>query len=224
MKKIISLILVSIFICMLLAGCDWFYAENTTQYSENVTYNDIEYLRHDFYNFNIVFLEEHSKYIGDFIETYANGNQFPWEVFVLNDEANVLFSHHAVWLKPGYTLPDEYNEEFVSAEYVVSSGILDEYKEEVTPLITFEGAVTLGDIIEAEVSDIEGYTVHDEIRFRYKNHADIAVLLTVCSLDDQYYLNVAVDGTGDIELFKIKADYVEVLTSAIQEKEPAENN
>jgi hypothetical protein len=101
---------------------------------------------------------------------------------------------------------------------------LDEYKEEVTPLITFEGKVTLGDIIEAEVSDIEGYTVHDEIRFRYKNHADIAVLLTVCSLDDQYYLNVEVDGTGDIELFKIKADYVEVLTSAIQEKEPAENN
>ena len=42
--------------------------------------------------------------------------------------------------------------------------------------------------------------------------------------DGQYYLNVSVDGTGDVELFKIKAEYVEILTSAIQEKEPTENN
>lgn len=209
------------FACMMLASCGLSMDGDTGRVG-NADYNGVTYERTSYPNHNLVLLKEHESYIGDFIETYDNGYQIPWEVYVLNGEANVLFSAHAVWIKPGYVFPDEYGEAFSSAEYVVSEGLLDEYKEEVTPLITFEDGVTLADIIESEPADISDYTVHADIRFRYQNHADMAVLLSLCELDGQYYLNVIEDVSGASVLFRIKPEYTEAMTSAVADTQRAE--
>ena len=199
---------------MMLTGCQ-FAADGDADTVGNADYNGITYERTDFPNHNLVLLKETAQYIGDYIETYNYGYQIPWEVYVLNDEANILFSAHAIWIKPGYVFPDEYGEEFTCAEYVVSEGILDEYREEVTPLITFADAVTLADIIESEPSGISDYTQYADIRFCYRDHADMAISLALCGVDGQYYLNVREDGTGAAVLFRIKPEYAAILTSAI---------
>jgi hypothetical protein len=142
---------------------------------------------------------------------------------VLNDEENMLYSAHATWLRPGYSSPSPYGEDFASAEYVVSEGIdfqviPDDYKEEVTALATFDGAVKLENIIESEPSDIapKESDIPGSIRFKYKNHADISVTLYICCVDGQYYLDVCHSTEGTDSWFKIKPEYVDLLTSAIQ--------
>ena len=220
MKKIMIFTLIVALACMMLAGCD-LPKDNDTGLVGNADYNGVTYDRASYPNHNIVLLKNNAEYIGDYIETYNNGYQIPWEVYVLNEEANVLYSAHAVWVKPGYVFPDEYGEAFSSAEYVVSEGILDEYREEVTPLITFADAVTLADIIESEPSDISDYTQYADIRFCYRDHADMAISLALCGLDGQYYLNVCEDGTGAAVLFRIKPEYAAVLTSAIANTQTA---
>lgn len=214
LKKIIIFALIAALACVTLAGCGLGSDDGEVKLG-NADYNGVTYERTDYPNHNLVLLKEHATYIGDFWEAYDNGYRLPWEVYVLNEEANVLFSAHAVWIKPGYAFPDEYGEEFSSAEYVVSEGILDEYKEEVTPLITFEGGVTLADIIESESAELSDYKTHADIRFRYKDHADMAVLFALCESDDQYYLNVIEDTSGASALFRIKTEYAEALSSTV---------
>jgi hypothetical protein len=220
-KKIIIFTLIAALACMMLTGCQ-FAADGDADTVGNADYNGITYERTDFPNYNLVLLKETAQYIGDYIETYNYGYQIPWEVYVLNDEANILFSAHAIWIKPGYVFPDEYGEEFTCAEYVVSEGILDEYQEEVKPLVTFEDGVTLADIIESDASEISDYTQYADIRFRYKNHADMAVLFALCEWNGQYYLNVCEDTTGNAVWFRIKTEYTDVLTSAVAKMQPTE--
>lgn len=220
MKKIVALALVAAFACMLLAGCN----VEINNGSEDILYNDIVYERFDGLSYNLKFSEEHSRYIGDFLETYNYGQQLPWEVYALNDEETVLYSAHAVWLKPGYRLPEEFGEEFSSVEYVVSEGIdflvmEDAYTEEVTPLADFEGSVKLEDIVESQPSDITEFTEHDTVRFVYKNHADILLYFTLCSADGKYYLNVCHSEDGTTALFEIRPQYVSLLTAAVVDKE-----
>ena len=189
--------------------------------TDDILYNDIVYERADI-NYNLSISEEHSKYIGDFSQIYAYGQEYLYEVFVLNSEENILYSAHAIWLKPGYSLPSEYGEEFASVEYVVSEGIdfnviPDDYSEVATLLANFESAVMLEDIIDSEASEI---TPSDEditgrIRFKYKNHADISLIFDICGFDGQYYLNVCHSTDGTDNWFKIKSEYSALLTSAI---------
>ena len=216
MRKIIALILISALACMMLAGC----SNEINDGSRDALYNDVVYERSQFPNYNLAITEDNAKYIGDFIETYDSGYQLPWEVYVLNSEENVLYSAHAVWIKPGYAFPSEFGEDFLSADYVVTEGIdflvmEDEYKEIVTHLTTFDGSVKLENIIETEASDVSGYTEHDYIRLTYKNHANMSLYLTLCSLDGQYYLNVRQGADGEDALFKINPEYVDLFTSVI---------
>ncbi|MBO7303919.1 MAG: hypothetical protein J6V09_01685 [Clostridia bacterium] len=209
----------------IIVGCVIYlnYDTSINSGTDNVLYNDIIYERVEV-DYNLTISEENSKYIGDFSQIYAYGQEYLYEVRVLNGEANMLYSAHAAWLKPGYSLPSPYGEDFVYAEYVVSEGIdfqviPDNYKEEVTPLATFAGSVKLEDIIESESSDItvseEAIEECNEIRFKYKNHADIYLLLAIYEHDGAYYLDVRHAKEGTHEWFKIRDEYVEMLTSAI---------
>ena len=206
----------AMFSCVTFAGCN----PEINHDERDILYNGIVYERCTDSNFNIHLYEDHSWYIGDFVETYNYGQQIPWEVYVLNSEENVLYSSHAHWIKPGYSLPDNFGEEFSSVEYVVSEGIDflimdDYYTEEVTPLKTFEGVVMLEDILETEPSEITGYVEYEEIRFWYTHYTDMAVLYDICELDGTYYLNVRQGEFGTDEWHEIKAEYVGLLTSAI---------
>ena len=212
MKKAVALLLASVLTLLTLIGCT---AGNSID-AKNAVYKKTVYERSETSHYNLTFLEDHATYIGDFIETYDNGYEIPWKVYVLNDEENILFSSHAVWVRPGYVVPSEYGEAFTSAEYVVSEGILDTYKEAVTPLITFDGTVTLEDLIEQTPTEVSDACVpHDTVRLRYRNHADIAVDLTLCSLDGQYYLSVQSNETGAATLYRIRSEYVDILTAAV---------
>ena len=218
MKKIISLILIAVFTCTLFVGC----MPELNNDAEDILYNGIVYERYGYLDYNLDISEEHAKYIGDFIETYNYGQELPWEVYALNDEENLLYTAYTNWVKPGYVLPQCFGEEFASVEYVISSGIdykvipdVD-YTEEVFPLKTFEGSVKLEDIVETEASDITEFTEHYALRFIYKNHADIRLWLDICAADGKYYLNVR-SNEGSNHLHEIKAEYVELLTSAIPE-------
>ena len=189
--------------------------------SRDALYNDIDYERSELSNYNISLFENNAKYVGDFMETYDYGQELAWEVYVLNDEANVLYSAHAVWVKPGYSFPGDFGEEFSSVEYVVTDGTNflgiedDGYTEKVTPLAIFDKNVKLEDIVEAESDELTGYTEYGYVRFIYKNHADMALYYKLCSIDGQYYLNIRQAGTGADAFFKIRAEYVDLLTSAI---------
>lgn len=214
MKKITVLILVILLSCFAFTGC----FSDINANDQDVLYNDIVYKRAPIPNFNLALMHDHREYIGDFVETYDYGNQLYWEVYVLNEQADILFSDHATWTKPGYVFPDEYGEEFSKVEYVISEGILDTYTEDVTPLVTFDKKVVLEDVISSEPADITDYTTYGDIRFHYTNHADLAVFFQLCSYQGTYYLNVLEDTQGDSVLFEIKAEYVTLLTSAITSK------
>ena len=136
----------------------------------------------------------------------------------------MLYTAHTTFLRPGYSLPTPFGEEFTSAEYVVSEGIdfqiiPDDYTEVATPLGNFEGSVKLEDIVESEPCDIavseEAIDECDEIRFAYKSHTDIFLLLVIHNFEGQYYLNVRAPSGDTYEWFKIKPEYVDMLTSAI---------
>jgi predicted small secreted protein len=217
MKKLATLLLITIIACMVLAACG--STEGINSGTEDILYNDIVYERCHDMNYNLYLYEDHSHYIGDFIEIYAYGQEFPYPVHVLNDEENVLFSPHAVWVKPGYSLPDNFGVELSSLEYVIRSEfdfniIEDNYTEEATLLITFTETVMLEDIVDAEPSEIAGYVEYDEIRCRYTDHADMGSVYTLVGLDGNYYLNVSLNDGSD-EWHKIKEEYVELITSAI---------
>ena len=217
MKKITALFLVAIIVCFMFAGC----AAGSGISGKDILHNGIVYKRVEGGNFNIVLNESNSHYIGDFLETYYDqGYQFPWPVYALNSEENVLYSSHATWVKPGYSLPDNFGEAFSTVEYVITHGIdfsimEDNYSEEATLLKTFDKVVKLEDIVEREPSVIEGYKEHDNIRFKYANHADISTIYTICELDGKYYLNVCQDGHGATEWHEIKSEYVDLLASCI---------
>ena len=217
MKKIIAMLLLVAIASFVLVGC----APELNYDSEDILYNDIVYERYPNLDYNLDLTEEHSTYIGDFIEIYAYGQELPWEVHILNDEANVLFSAHCNWLKPGYVFPKEFGEEFTSVEYVIPDGldfdiIPDSYSEEAFLLATFDKSVKLEDMIEIEpTNDVEEFAEHNSLRFVYKNHSDIVLWLDICSADGNYYLNVRQGTAGTTELHLIKPEYVELLTSKI---------
>jgi hypothetical protein len=178
-------------------------------------------------DYNLTISEDNAKYIGDYGELYAYGQEYLYEVRELNSEANMLYTPHATFLKTGYTQPSPYGEDFSYVEYVVSEGIdfkgmPDNYTEEATLLATFNESVKLEDIIESDPSDItvslEVIEECDEIRFKYKNHADISLIFYIYGSEGQYYLDVRHAKEGTHEWFKIKPEYVDLLTSAIPAK------
>ena len=219
MKKIFALILMAALACTLFSGC-W----SSLNSGDDILYNGIVYERYGYLDYNLDISEEHAVYIGDFIETYDYGQELPWEVYALNGEENLLYTAYTNWVRPGYELPKYFGEDFTSVEYVIPNGIdfkiiPDDYTEEVFPLMTFEGSVKLEDIIETEPTEVAEFTEHNSLRFIYKNHADFRLWLDICSADGKYYLNVKQGDEGITELHEIKAEYVELLTSAIPDEE-----
>ena len=211
----------------IIIGCVIYLNYDTTINSDdnpnNIEYNEIIYER-VLIDYNLAITEDNSKYIGDYSQLYAYGREYLYEVRVLNGEANMLYTAHATFLKPGYSLPTPFGEEFTGAEYVVSEGIdfqviPDDYTEVATPLATFDGSVKLEDIVESEPVDItvseEVIDECNEIRFAYKNHVDIFLLLVIYNHEGQYYLDVRSPEGDTHEWFKIKPEYVAILTSAI---------
>ena len=189
----------------------------------DITYNGILYERIPL-DYNITISEENATYIGDYGQVYAYGQEYLYSVYVLNSEANVLYTPHANFIKSGYTPPTPYGEDFSYAEYVVSEGLdfngmPDNYSEEATLLATFDTSVKLEDIIESESTAIsiteDELEECNEIRFKYKNHADMFLMFYIYGVDGNYYLDVRHATEGTHEWFKIKPEYVALLTSAI---------
>ena len=188
--------------------------------TDDVMYNDIVYERTPI-TYNLEISDKNAQYIGDYKDIVEYGQEVLLPVHVLNSEANILYSH-VLWLKPGYSLPSEYGEEFASVEFVVSDGadfsvIPDEYNEQTTHLATFEGSVKLEDIIESEASEVAPAedNIYGGIRFFYKNHSDLRLIFAIGSIDGEYYLNVRHSTEGTDMWYKIKPEYVDLLTSAI---------
>ena len=217
MKKKVALLLATSLAMLTGVGC----YEEINSGIRDILYNDIVYERCDEYCYNVSFTENNAKYIGVFLETYNYGQQLPWDVYVLNSEENVLYSAHAVWVRKGYELPKDFGEEFSSVEYYIPNGIdfrimEDGYTEEMTPLATFEGVVKLEDIVESQPTEATEFIEHNFIRFQLKNFADMDLEYAICSVDNHYYLNVQ-DVNGANALHKIKPEYVELLTSEIED-------
>ena len=192
--------------------------------TDNILYNDIVYERTS-PKYNLEISDKNAEYIGDFKEILEYGQEALLPVHKLNSDANILYSH-VIWLKPGYSLPSEYGEEFMSVEYVASEGtdfsiIADEYNEKATLLDTFEGSVKLEDIIESQASELAPTedNIYGGIRFFYKNHADLRLIFAIGSIDGEYYLDVRHSTEGTHNWFKIKPEYVDLLTSAIFKKQ-----
>ena len=190
---------------------------------EDVTYNGVLYERADLH-YNIEHSEENAKKIGLYGQIYAYGQEYMFDLYQLNE--NILYTPHATFLKSGYPQPSLFGEDLVDAEYVVSEGINfkgmpDEYVEEVTPIATFDKSVKLEDIIEIDPSDIsvseEEFEECDEIRFHYKNHDGLYLMLYIYGVDGNYYLDICdyVDDVENHKWHKIKPEYLELLTSAI---------
>ena len=191
---------------------------------EDITYNGIVYEKVDL-NYHLTISEEHAKNIGTYGQIFAYGREVIFDVYQLNDEANLLYTAHATFIKPDYSQPSLYGEDFASAEYVVSEGMdhvgmPDSYTEEATPLATFDKSVKLEDIIESNSSKItvseEDMQKCNEIRFKYKNHADLSLMFYIYGVDGDYYLAILDSADGKYEWFKIQPEYVGLLTSAIE--------
>jgi hypothetical protein len=161
-------------------------------------------------------------------EIYAYGQEYIYDVYQLNDEAIFLYTPHASFVKSGYSQPSIFGEEFTYVEYVVSegidfSGIPDDYKEEATLLANFDTSVKLEDVIETEPTDIkvseEAIEECNEIRFKYKNYSDVFALFYIYGVDGDYYLDICdynfEDNTANHQWYKIKPEYVDLLTSAM---------
>lgn len=220
MKKTSALLITTVMACTMFAGC----TPEINNGERDILYNGVVYERCDDTNYNLYLYEDNAQYIGVFLETYAYGQQLPWDVYVLNSDANVLYSAHAEWVRAGYSLPDNFGEELSCVEYVVSEGLdfrvmEDDYTEESTLLKTFEEVVMLENIVELEPSEITGYVEYDEIRVRYTHHADMASKYTIGGLDGKYYLNICQGQYGTDEWHEIKSEYVELLTSKIENEQ-----
>lgn len=200
------MILVLCFVCV---GC------SNIGDGEDIKLDGIVYKRSVFPNYNMWLSETDRFYVGDYIQIYEYGQELPWEVYALNEERNVLYSAHAIWLKPGYVLPDEYGENFSQAEYVISEGILDDYTEESTLITTFTEEVKLENIINSEPTQLENVESFGDIRLTYTDHKNINIRLTLCKSGETYYLNVLEDVRGDSVYYEIKEGYVSLLTSAL---------
>ena len=190
---------------------------------EDVTYNGIVYERVDLH-YNIEHSEENAKKIGSYGQIYAYGQEYIYDLYQLNE--NILYTPHATFLKSGYPQPSLFGEDLASAEYVVSEGINfkgmpDDYIEEATLLATFDKSVKLEDIIESEPSDIivseEAFKECNEIRFQYKNHDGLYLMLYIYGVDGDFYLDICdyVDDVENHKWHKIKPEYIALLTSAI---------
>lgn len=218
-------VIIPIVIALIIIICCVIYLNVDTSINsgtDNISYNNIIYERTDAFPYNLKFHEKNPKYIGDFSQIYAYGQEKLWEVYIMDGDDNVLHTSHATWVKPGYVIPDEFGEEFSSVDYVVSDGfdflfMPDNYSEVVTSLATFNDSVKLEDIVETEASDITEFTTHDSIRLTYKNFPNMSLNLDLCSYDGEYYLNVQRYENEVVinELYKIKPEYVDLLTSAI---------
>ena len=193
----------------------------------DVTYNGVVYERVDLH-YNIEHSEENAKKIGSYGQLYAYGQEYIYDLYQLNE--NILYTPHATFFKSGYPHPSLFGEELANAEYVVSEGINfkgmpDDYTEEATLLATFDKSVKLEDIIESEPSDIiiseEAFKECNEIRFQYKNHDGLYLMLYIYGVDGQYYLDICdyVDDVENHKWHKIKPEYVGLLTSAIRDVE-----
>lgn len=188
----------------------------------DVLYNDIVYARVEL-SPNARLSEDNSKYSGgDYKLILDYGQERLLDVRVLNDNENLLYSAIHVWVKPGYEPPTDFGEEFSAAYYVVAEGhdalvVPDEYVENVNEhLADFDTAVKLEDIVASEPTDIAEYTERGIIRFNCKNHADISFDYALCEADGKYYLNVMQGSDWTDTFFEIKAEYVGLLTSAMQ--------
>ena len=190
---------------------------------EDVTYEGVLYERVDLH-YNIEHSEENAEKIGGYGQVYAYGQEYIYDLYQLNE--NILYTPHATFIKSGYPIPTLFGEDLASAEYVVSEGINfkgipDDYVEEATLLATFDKSVRLEDIIESEPCDIvvseEAFKECDEIRFMYKNHAGLYMMLYIYGADGDYYLDICdyVDDMEHHKWHKIKPEYIELLTSAI---------
>ncbi len=195
---------------------------------EDVTYNGVVYERVDLH-YNIEHSEEGAKKIGGYGQIYAYGQEYIYDLYQLNE--NILYTPHATFLKSGYAQPSLFGEDLATAEYVVSEGINykgmpDDYVEEATLLATFDKSVKLEDIIESEPGDIvvseEAFKECDEIRFLYKNHDGLYLMLYIYGADGDYYLDICdyVDDVENHKWHKIKPEYVALLTSAIPNAVP----
>ena len=190
---------------------------------EDVTYNGVLYERVDLH-YNIEHSEENAKKIGLYGQIYAYGQEHMYDLYQLNE--NILYTPHTTFLKSGYPQPSLFGEDLADAEYVVSEGINfkgmpDDYVEEVTPIATFDKSVKLEDIIEIDPSDIsvskEEFEECDEIRFHYKNHDGLYLMLYIYGVDGNYYLDICdyVDDVENHKWHKIKPEYVDIITAAI---------
>ena len=210
--------------CIIYLNTDFTINKGETDF----TYNDALYVREDLH-YNICHTEENSEKIGSYGQLYAYGQEVIYDLYRLNDEANILYTPHATFIKTGYTQPSLFGEDLASAEYVVSEGIdykgiPDDYTEEATLLATFDNSVRHEDIIESEPDDItvsdEDLEKCNEIRFKYKNHADLSLMFYIYGADGQYYLDICDydfdNNVANHEWFKIKPEYVDLLTSAMK--------
>ena len=190
---------------------------------EDVTYNGVLYERADLH-YNIEHSEENAKKIGLYGQIYAYGQEQMFDLYQLNE--NILYTPHTTFLKSGYSQPSLFGEDLADAEYVVSEGINfkgmpDDYTEEVTPIATFDKSVKLEDIIEIDPSDIsvskEEFEECDEIRFHYKNHDGLYLMLYIYGADGNYYLDICdyVDDVENHKWHKIKPEYVDIISAAI---------
>lgn len=229
MKLPLRFILPIVIAISIIIACVYYLnTDFTLNKGENdITYNGVVYERANLH-YNISHTEVNAKKVGTYGQIYAYGQEWIYDVFQLNDEANVLYTPHATFLKQGYAHPSLFGEDIASAEYVVSEGIdfkgiPDEYTETATLLATFDNSVRLEDIIESEPSDItiteEQAKECDEIRMKYKNHADLYMIFYIYGVDDQYYLDICdydfENNVANHQWFKIKPEYVGLLTSAI---------
>ena len=86
-------------------------------------------------------------------------------------------------------------------------------------------SVKLEDIIESEPSDIivseEAFKECNEIRFQYKNHDGLYLMLYIYGVDGDFYLDICdyVDDVENHKWHKIKPEYIALLTSAIPKAE-----
>ena len=226
MLKVIIPIVIALAI---IVGCVIYlnYDGTLNKGEQNITYNGVVYERINLH-YNIYMTEKNAKNIGTYGQIYAYGQEYIYDVYQLNDEAIFLYTPHASFVKSGYSQPSIFGEEFTYVEYVVSegidfSGIPDDYKEEATLLANFDTSVKLEDVIETEPTDIkvneEAIEECNEIRFKYKNYSDVFALFYIYGVDGDYYLDICdynfEDNTANHQWYKIKPEYVDLLTSAM---------
>ena len=202
---------------------------------EDITYNGVVYERVNAH-YNIVISEKNAKYIGIYGQLYAYGQVYNYDVYQVNDEANILYTPHTTFVRSGYSLPSIFGEEYSYVEYVVSegtdfAGMPDDYTEEATLLATFDKSVKLEDVIETEPSNITVSKVDidncDEIRFKYKNHSDVFATFYIYGVEGNYYLDICeydydaedLENAANHQWYKIKPEYVDLLTSAMTDAE-----